>query len=404
MATVACSDESQLGAPEELEGRWQLSREEYIRRTQQEEVIEQLISIGYLSGSAPGRATVGVTVHERHRVAAGLNLYTSGHAPTAILMDMDGRELHRWEMDFRDAFPDVEIRHNHGRADSWRRARLRRNGDLLAIYEGLALICLDSASKLKWAVANNAHHDVRELPGGELLVLTREAHVNAKIDASRPILEDYLVTLGENGEELSRLSLVDAFLQSEYRDLFNARKTQVGDIMHTNTISILDGSHPELPWNRPGGVLTSMRNMDCVAVVDLASGLVAEAWLGDWEAQHEPRLLDNGNILLFDNLGADGVSRVIEIDPLDETLEWEYRSGNLEMLWSPTCGTASRLSNGNTLIVESDNGRALEVTQAGEIVWEFHNPARAGENQEYVATLYDLIRLPDDTGRGALWD
>jgi hypothetical protein len=37
---------------------------------------------------------------------------------------------------------------------------------------------------------------------------------------------------------------------------------------------------------------------------------------------------------------------------------------------------ADRLPNGNTLIVESDAGRAFEVTAEGEIVWEFLNPDR----------------------------
>lgn len=36
-------------------------------------------------------------------------------------------------------------------------------------------------------------------------------------------------------------------------------------------------------------------------------------------------------------------------------------------------GGAQRLENGNTLITESDNGRAFEVTRAGEIVWDYYN-------------------------------
>jgi hypothetical protein len=64
--------------------------------------------------------------------------------------------------------------------------------------------------------------------------------------------------------------------------------------------------------------------------------------------------------------------------------------------FSNFCGTAERLPNGNTLIVESDNGRAFEVTSAGAIVWEFHNPHRAGEEGEFIARLFDLVRLPPE--------
>ena len=56
-------------------------------------------------------------------------------------------------------------------------------------------------------------------------------------------------------------------------------------------------------------------------------------------------------------------------------------------------GAAQRLPNGNTLITESTRGRAVEVTPAGEIVWEFYNPHRAGENGELVANLCELVRL-----------
>ena len=52
--------------------------------------------------------------------------------------------------------------------------------------------------------------------------------------------------------------------------------------------------------------------------------------------------------------------------------------------------------NGNTLVTESDAGRAFEVTPSGEIVWEFLSPWRAGEAGELVATLFEVVRLPPD--------
>jgi len=50
------------------------------------------------------------------------------------------------------------------------------------------------------------------------------------------------------------------------------------------------------------------------------------------------------------------------------------------------------LPNGNTLITESENGKAFEVTPEGKIVWEFFNPHRAGDNNELIAALYDVVR------------
>jgi archaeosine-15-forming tRNA-guanine transglycosylase len=39
-------------------------------------------------------------------------------------------------------------------------------------------------------------------------------------------------------------------------------------------------------------------------------------------------------------------------------------------------GDQQRLTNGNTLITESEGGRILEIAPDGEIVWEFINPVR----------------------------
>ncbi len=66
----------------------------------------------------------------------------------------------------------------------------------------------------------------------------------------------------------------------------------------------------------------------------------------------------------------------------------------MHRFFSELCGTCQRLPNGNTLITESTRGRAFEVTPDKEIVWEFFNPHRAGENDELIATLFELIRIP----------
>ena len=65
-------------------------------------------------------------------------------------------------------------------------------------------------------------------------------------------------------------------------------------------------------------------------------------------------------------------------------------------LFSKTLGSCQRLPNGNTLITESENGRALEVTRDKRVVWEFYNPHRAGARGELVAVLFEMLRLPPD--------
>ena len=59
-------------------------------------------------------------------------------------------------------------------------------------------------------------------------------------------------------------------------------------------------------------------------------------------------------------------------------------------------GRVQVLPNGNTLVVETDRGRALELTEDGDVVWEFRSPYRVGERGDKVAGLYSLERVGAD--------
>ena len=84
---------------------------------------------------------------------------------------------------------------------------------------------------------------------------------------------------------------------------------------------------------------------------------------------------------------------MLEYDPATMRKVWEFRGSAEQPFYSKALGTAERLQNGNTLISESDYGRAFEVTPDGTIAWEFHNPQRAGEDDRFVAALPEVIRV-----------
>ena len=121
--------------------------------------------------------------------------------------------------------------------------------------------------------------------------------------------------------------------------------------------------------------------------------------LGPWRAQHSAHILENGRMLLFDNFARMrlGCSRVPEIDPFTQVIAWRYGEAEGQRIFSQSNGEAQRLGNGDTLIVESNAGRAIEVTPAGETVWEYINPFRAGEEKDLQATL--TRRLPHPSPR-----
>lgn len=127
-------------------------------------------------------------------------------------------------------------------------------------------------------------------------------------------------------------------------------------------------------------VLVSFRNISVLGIIDKNTNKFV--WkLGDntLAQQHDPSLLDNGNVLVFDN-GAyrkrvsHSYSRVIEINPGTNKIIWSYQDSPSWNFFSANVSGAQRLPNGNTLITEGLFGRIFEVTPERDIVWEYVNP------------------------------
>ncbi|HEX6983828.1 MAG TPA: hypothetical protein VF170_00560, partial [Planctomycetaceae bacterium] len=49
----------------------------------------------------------GLVRHDASAAFPGYTVYTSGHESVAVLVDMDGKEVHRWEAPFSSVWPDA---------------------------------------------------------------------------------------------------------------------------------------------------------------------------------------------------------------------------------------------------------------------------------------------------------
>ncbi len=129
-----------------------------------------------------------------------------------------------------------------------------------------------------------------------------------------------------------------------------------------------------------GDVLTTFRQTDYAIIIDKRTGDIKWRWGAKELAHpHDPTLLDNGNILIFDNgnhraLHPLNYSRVLEVNVNTGEIEWQYAEETLDDFYSSIVSGCQRLPNGNTLICEGHPGRIFEVTAEGELVWEFSNP------------------------------
>ena len=96
------------------------------------------------------------------------------------------------------------------------------------------------------------------------------------------------------------------------------------DLLHTNHIQMFDGSLAHRsPLFREGNILISMRTIDTIAILDPRNQEVLWAWgPTNLHHQHHPTLIENGNIIVFDN--ARSRSQIIEVDPLSFEVAWRY--------------------------------------------------------------------------------
>jgi hypothetical protein len=385
-------------AIERPDGIWHRARPELRASAEDMETMKELANLPYLDGYEPAPDLRDVTVHDPARAFDGLNLVVSAHAAQAALVDMDGRVLHTWQRPIEDVWPDLDFEGREGFGTFWRRACALPNGDLLAIYDRIGMIRLDRDSELIWANPGGYHHDLEVVPDGTIYTLARaEREEHDRLKLTGPIEEDFVAILApEDGRELRRVSILDCFLNSDYQSVLAGARSE-GDLMHVNTVERMDGRFAERhPLFAEGLVLISTPTLNTIATVDLERETVVWALGGMWRFQHQPTVVGDGHLLVFDNLGQDGSSKVIELDPRTQEVVWAYRGSPGRRFWSNFLGSCQRLPNGNTLVTESTAGRAFEVTPGGEIVWEYVNPHRAGEDESLIASLLEVVRMGRD--------
>lgn len=370
------------------------------RSREVEDRLEKLRSVPYTSVTpekVSGEAA-GVTLFDRDRAWPGYNLYCSRIEPRAFLLDMDGSVVHEWS--YRQE--DYKL---------WDHAILLANGDIIVLNKFKYIFRLSWDSELVWEKKLAVHHEIARVEDGTIYVVeysvAEHRGLNVRfanilhLDSSGAELGRWSTYehLNDLKEALDQVSFLDTTL--DQREAAGAgRKRMEGvrgitfDYFHLNTITIL----PETPLGArdprfaAGNLLICLRNVNQVATLNWETGEVLWGWgEGILEWPHHPTVLDNGNILIFDNGVVRKHSRVLELDPASEEIVWEYVADPPEAFFTAQKGSAQRLPNGNTLICEGDAGRVFEVTSGGETVWEWYNPLMEEGGRVQV---YRMMRYP----------
>lgn len=371
---------------------------------------ESLKSLPYLSYVTEDRDVNknGVVLYDRNLSGNGINIFNLCGIPRAYLMDMSGNVLHAWQ--FKEP------------PKNWHHVELCDDGSLLVLVEDAGLLKLNLDSSVKWGRKKRVHHDIDVAENGDIYALARKDELFFKFGLPVPVINDYLVVLSSSGrikKEISFFKILKREIEFKevlniyrwllrYKNLrsvieqkrscglvFPSMANVVPDIFHVNTVELIDEDIDDV--FKKGRIIFCSRKLDLIGIMDIKEERLVWAWgKGRLEKPHHPTLLENRNILLFDNGSDRGYSRIMELDPLTEKVVWEYKASPPELFFSSLRGSSQRLPNGNTLIAESDRGRAFEVTKNGKIVWEFYNPIKYENGKR--TTIYRMMRItnPED--------
>ncbi len=249
----------------------------------------------------------------------------------------------------------------------------------------------DWNSKVIWEYKNEAmHHDLALLPNGNLTFAEWEKTPSEIVSQVQGGVKGTEMQGGvmwsENIVEINRdKKIVWSWHSYEHLD---PQIDTIGQILPRNAWTVANGLKymPHNPIDNTPSYLVSMRSLSTVFIVRKSDGkIIWRSPKGLLSLQHDPTLLSNGNILVFDN-GFDRLpspfasfgSRAVEINPKNNKVVWQFDAGKGPIdkvkFFAPIVGGAQRLPNGNTLITDGPRGHIFEVTKSGKVVWDIVNP------------------------------
>ena len=326
------------------------------------------------------RPEESVITYDSAKAYGGYTLFAQHTSTDAWLINMEGQIVHHWDL---PAPPGGPIR----LLPNGNQIRLDKTFKEPTAHMGTAggkLVEVDWDGNEVWKYDDlYMHHDFCRLENGNSIInrhVLIPPEIATKVKGGVPGTELEEGMLGDSFQEVTREGeVVWEWLGYEHMD---PELDVLCPLCSRGIWAYING----LAVFPNGDIVASVRHLNCLFIIDKQTKTIKWRWgntkLGH---QHNPTVLNNGNILVFDNgfhrlapkeiaASIEGYSQVLEINPKTNNIEWEYKDRTKYRFFSVFCSSAGRLPNGNTLICESSKGRIFEVTPEKEIVWEFISP------------------------------
>jgi len=334
----------------------------------------------------------GTVFHDPSKAYNGYTLLAPLGGEEVVLIDMQGRVVHKWQMENPPALhgellPSGNLLYAGHKADGPLEDFFGAGGELVEV---------DWDGKVVWKYQDPyLHHTFLRLYNDNTLVLKWvevPEEIAAKVRGGLPGTEKDGVMWSDSLEEVHPSGKVvwqwkayehldpekDYICPLCRRDQWTmANSLDVlpdGNILvcfsRINTLAIIEKETGNIKWKWGSGELSHP---------DAAVMLRAELPAGEIWERGVDRRVRKGDILFLDkgihvkNLPL-GASRLVELNPKTNEIDWTYLENPLPDFYTPRMGNCQRLPNGDTLVNEGDFGRIFELSPNKEFVWEYVSP------------------------------
>ncbi len=341
----------------------------------------------------------------------GLNLVTrvAGNKNlSADIIDMENRTIHHWDINWFAIWPDAKHipkkylpktkpgTHIHG-------AVVMLNGDLIFNFEHAGLVRLDRNGKVVWRLPYLTHHSVHRHNDGNLWVCGQKnitEATNLFPHRKRPFSEYTILEVSPDGTIIEEWSVAKLLADNGYTGLLylgsldNLSTEVSGDLLHLNDVEPFPDTMKEDFFSR-GDILVSLRNINTVFVFNKQSEKIKFICTGWFVRQHDPDFIDGNRFSVLDNNNIapelhGQQSRITIVSAREGTTEIFFEGNEKAPFYTDIAGKHQWLPNGNLLITESRKGRAFEINQQGDVVWQYKNYVEDG----IVGLVEEVQRLP----------
>jgi len=356
--------------------------------------------------------TSTIPIYDKDKAYKSLSLVTAIAANDLIsakIINMEGEVVHEWLIDWFDLWPyPTHIPEDYPYLPKERPgtvidgAVLLENGDLIFNFSNLGMMKLDICGNIDWRLPYFTHHSIYLDEDGILWAagnIYHEERMEEYPQFQPPVYETTIIKVSLEGEIIEEISVLDLLKKNDLIGLyFLSDKNDYAEIsddpLHLNDVKPFPSSMEEGIFHH-GDIVISIRNRNTIIVFQEEELKVTQVITGGFVRQHDPDFLDGNTLSVFDNNSIAEPDyeqqSSIRIINLIEGTNTIYYTGNAEnYFYSEIRGRHQWLPNGNLLVTDTNSGRAFEVDQNGNIVWEYVNFVGDG----FAGYISEVSRLP----------